>query len=380
MKLQVNRAGFESALSTAVACCGREKALPQLGLVHIVGHERGLFFYATDMDRSVRSFLATDEEVADLDIYVEGALLLKIVGKLRGETLALEVKADKLELKGGVTKLNTTIPNGYPELTLCEEADQYHLGFTPAVFTEFGKALLLGTSEDERDEAKAYRNVVQIKASDDTVTGRSTDKVRIAQVIAPCKTTEPVELLIPLGALRTLFLRSSSETEQIRFGQGQNHIFAVYGSTLYSFRKATIKFPDLDLYYRTLKFDRATCTMTTEAFADSLDLAGTVVQQAVTHGARPAIFWEVQDNGIRITTSNIAGEIDEFIECSVEGEGFSSVYNLFQILPIVNQSGAESITLSFSEDNRIAGVDNYPLRIAYETTVKASFDTQSLTR
>lgn len=379
MKLEVDRAAFESALAIAVQCCGRDKALPQLGLIHLESSGDTLYFYATDMDRGVRSQVIA-EISGTFDLYVEGALLARVISKLRGERLVLEVKGDKLSLKGGVTKLNTTVPSSYPKFHLCEEADQYTVGFAPSIFTEVGKALLLGTSEDENDTQKAYRNIVRIHAEADKAVCYSSDQRRVARVEGPCSVTEPTTLLVPLGALRTLFLKAVKDGEQLRLAQDANHIYAVYGTTLYSFRKSAASFPDLDTYFKVRKFDHATCTVSTETFAESLDLAGTVVSQAVAQGARPAIFWELQDNGIRITTSNIAGDVDEFVDTSVEGEPLTAVYNLTQILPITNQSGAEELTLSFGKDDRIPGLDNYPLRISYEGSVKASFDIQSLTK
>ncbi|WP_122645976.1 DNA polymerase III subunit beta [Enterococcus mediterraneensis] len=249
MKVTLNRALFIQELQTVQRAISSKTTIPILTGVKIVLTSEGLTLTGSNADISIETFLAADNEKAQMQIEKTGAVVLQarffseIIRRLPEDTFTMEViENNQVAINSG--KANFTV-NGldaesYPHLPIVESQNQMKIPVH--VLNQLINETVFAVSQHE---SRPILTGVHFVLEDQKLLAVATDSHRLSQRVIPIEqAASDFNIVIPGKSLTELSRSLSDEEEIVEISIMENQVLFKTENMLFYSRLLEGNYPD----------------------------------------------------------------------------------------------------------------------------------------
>lgn len=229
MKFTINRARFIQELQTVQRAISTKTTIPILTGVKIELNNEGLNLTGSNADISIETFLATDDEKAELQIAELGTIVLQarffseIIRRLPEKTFTLEVQDNyQVLITSGAAHftVNGLDADNYPHLPVVEEQNQLKLPVH--MFTKLIGETVFSVSQHE---SRPILTGVHFTMSNGQLLAVATDSHRLSQRVVPVENAnKDFDIVIPGKSLVELSRSLSDEEAEVEISIMENQV------------------------------------------------------------------------------------------------------------------------------------------------------------
>lgn len=229
MKFTINRARFIQELQTVQRAISTKTTIPILTGVKIELNNEGLNLTGSNADISIETFLAADDEKAELQIAEIGTIVLQarffseIIRRLPEATFTLEVQENhQVLITSGAAHftVNGLDADNYPHLPVVEEQNQLKL--PGHMLTKLIGETVFSVSQHE---SRPILTGVHFTMSNGQLLAVATDSHRLSQRIVPVENANTdFDIVIPGKSLVELSRSLSDEEAEVEISIMENQV------------------------------------------------------------------------------------------------------------------------------------------------------------
>lgn len=229
MKFTINRARFIQELQTVQRAISTKTTIPILTGVKIELNNEGLNLTGSNADISIETFLAADDEKAELQIAEIGTIVLQarffseIIRRLPEATFTLEVQENhQVLITSGAAHftVNGLDADNYPHLPVVEEQNQLNLPVH--MLTKLIGETVFSVSQHE---SRPILTGVHFTMSNGQLLAVATDSHRLSQRIVPVENANTdFDIVIPGKSLVELSRSLSDEEAEVEISIMENQV------------------------------------------------------------------------------------------------------------------------------------------------------------
>ena len=229
MKFTINRARFIQELQTVQRAISTKTTIPILTGVKIELNNEGLNLTGSNADISIETFLATDDEKAELQIAELGTIVLQarffseIIRRLPEKTFTLEVQDNyQVLITSGAAHftVNGLDADNYPHLPVVEEQNQLKL--PDHMLTKLIGETVFSVSQHE---SRPILTGVHFTMSNGQLLAVATDSHRLSQRVVPVENAnKDFDIVIPGKSLVELSRSLSDEEAEVEISIMENQV------------------------------------------------------------------------------------------------------------------------------------------------------------
>lgn len=229
MKFTINRARFIQELQTVQRAISTKTTIPILTGVKIELNNEGLNLTGSNADISIETFLAADDEKAELQIAEIGTIVLQarffseIIRRLPEATFTLEVQENhQVLITSGAAHftVNGLDADNYPHLPVVEEQNQLKL--LVHMLTKLIGETVFSVSQHE---SRPILTGVHFTMSNGQLLAVATDSHRLSQRIVPVENANTdFDIVIPGKSLVELSRSLSDEEAEVEISIMENQV------------------------------------------------------------------------------------------------------------------------------------------------------------
>lgn len=229
MKFTINRARFIQELQTVQRAISTKTTIPILTGVKIELNNEGLNLTGSNADISIETFLATDDEKAELQIAELGTIVLQarffseIIRRLPEKTFTLEVQDNyQVLITSGAAHftVNGLDADNYPHLPVVEEQNQLKLPVH--MLTKLIGETVFSVSQHE---SRPILTGVHFTMSNGQLLAVATDSHRLSQRVVPVENAnKDFDIVIPGKSLVELSRSLSDEEAEVEISIMENQV------------------------------------------------------------------------------------------------------------------------------------------------------------
>ncbi|MFB5401464.1 DNA polymerase III subunit beta [Enterococcus avium] len=229
MKFTINRARFIQELQTVQRAISTKTTIPILTGVKIELNNEGLNLTGSNADISIETFLAADDEKAELQIAEIGTIVLQarffseIIRRLPEATFTLEVQENhQVLITSGAAHftVNGLDADNYPHLPVVEEQNQLKLPVH--MLTKLIGETFFSVSQHE---SRPILTGVHFTMSNGQLLAVATDSHRLSQRIVPVENANTdFDIVIPGKSLVELSRSLSDEEAEVEISIMENQV------------------------------------------------------------------------------------------------------------------------------------------------------------
>lgn len=229
MKFTINRSRFIQELATVQRAISTKTTIPILTGVKIVLTDEGLNLTGSNADISIETFLAADDEKAQIQIESTGMIVLQarffseIIRRLPESTFTLEVIDNyQVSITSGAAEftVNGLDADNYPHLPVVEEQNQLKLPVH--MLTKLIGETVFAVSQHE---SRPILTGVHFMLSNNQLLAVATDSHRMSQRVVPVENaTSDFDIVIPGKSLSELSKSLTDEEAEVEISIMENQV------------------------------------------------------------------------------------------------------------------------------------------------------------
>ncbi|MGG5314441.1 DNA polymerase III subunit beta [Enterococcus sp. AZ072] len=229
MKFTINRSRFIQELATVQRAISTKTTIPILTGVKIVLTDEGLNLTGSNADISIETFLAADDEKAQIQIESTGMIVLQarffseIIRRLPENTFTLEVLDNyQVSITSGAAEftVNGLDADNYPHLPIVEEQNQLKLPVH--MLTKLIGETVFAVSQHE---SRPILTGVHFMLANNQLLSVATDSHRMSQRIVPVENaTSDFDIVIPGKSLVELSRSLTDEEAEVEISIMENQV------------------------------------------------------------------------------------------------------------------------------------------------------------
>lgn len=229
MKFTINRSRFIQELATVQRAISTKTTIPILTGVKIVLTDEGLNLTGSNADISIETFLAADDEKAQIQIESTGMIVLQarffseIIRRLPESTFTLEVIDNyQVSITSGAAEftVNGLDADNYPHLPVVEEQNQLKLPVH--MLTKLIGETVFAVSQHE---SRPILTGVHFMLSNDQLLAVATDSHRMSQRVVPVENaSSDFDIVIPGKSLSELSKSLTDEEAEVEISIMENQV------------------------------------------------------------------------------------------------------------------------------------------------------------
>lgn len=249
MKITINRNAFLNELATVQRAISSKTTIPILTGVKIKLNNEGLYLTGSNADISIETFLAADDEKAQMLIEETGSIVLQarffneIIRKLPEATFTLEVLANnQVAITSGAAEfvVNGLDADNYPHLPVVDEKNQ--LEIPVRVLTKLINETSFAISSQE---SRPILTGVHFILENQELKAVATDSHRLSQrTINLEQTSSSFDIVVPGKSLQELSRSFSDEEEIVSISIMENQVLFKTNNMYFYSRLLEGKYPD----------------------------------------------------------------------------------------------------------------------------------------
>ena len=249
MKFTINRARFIQELQTVQRAISSKTTIPILTGVKIELNHEGLNLTGSNADISIETFLAADDEKAELQIAETGTIVLQarffseIIRRLPEATFTLEVQENhQVLITSGAAHftVNGLDADNYPHLPVVEEQNQLKLPVH--MLTKLISETVFSVSQHE---SRPILTGVHFTMANGQLLAVATDSHRLSQRIVPVENANnDFDIVIPGKSLVELSRSLSDEEAEVEISIMENQVLFKTPSMYFYSRLLEGNYPD----------------------------------------------------------------------------------------------------------------------------------------
>ncbi|EOH91253.1 DNA polymerase III subunit beta [Enterococcus pallens] len=229
MKFTINRSRFIQELATVQRAISTKTTIPILTGVKIVLTDEGLNLTGSNADISIESFLAADDEKAQMQIESTGMIVLQarffseIIRRLPESTFTLEVMDNyQVAITSGAAEftVNGLDADNYPHLPVVEEQNQLKLPVH--MLTKLIGETVFAVSQHE---SRPILTGVHFMLANNQLLAVATDSHRMSQRVVPVENaSSDFDIVIPGKSLVELSKSLTDEEAEVEISIMENQV------------------------------------------------------------------------------------------------------------------------------------------------------------
>lgn len=229
MKFTINRSRFIQELATVQRAISTKTTIPILTGVKIVLTDEGLNLTGSNADISIETFLAADDEKAQIQIESTGMIVLQarffseIIRRLPESTFTLEVIDNyQVSITSGAAEftVNGLDADNYPHLPVVEEQNQLKLPVH--MLTKLIGETVFAVSQHE---SRPILTGVHFMLSNNQLLAVATDSHRMSQRVVPVENaSSDFDIVIPGKSLSELSKSLTDEEAEVEISIMENQV------------------------------------------------------------------------------------------------------------------------------------------------------------
>lgn len=324
MKISINQAELQNALSIVAKGVSTRSTLPILSGVLLKAHSDQLVLQATDLELSIQYSVNTLIEEEGQTV-VPGKLFSEIIKSLPDAAVSIELVEENIIVTCDATSfsIKTLDPQDFPSFPTVETEQEILLPFP-----QFSSMIKKVARVVSKDESRAILTGVLISLEEKHLKMVATDSYRLAITEAdiPEIQNESFEAVISGSFLQDIASLQKSE-EQISIALSENQIIVKYRNTVFINRRIEGSFPN----YKQLLPD----SYTTKVIVDVEHLVAAVRRISLLNTSTTPIRFDINNDSNTIQISAVAqdiGSAQETLTCEIEGENTEIAFNFAYIL------------------------------------------------
>lgn len=249
MKITINRNTFLNELATVQRAISSKTTIPILTGVKIKLNSDGLYLTGSNADISIETFLAADDEKAQMLIEATGSIVLQarffneIIRKLPEATFTLEVLANnQVAITSGAAEfvVNGLDADNYPHLPVVDEKNQ--LEIPVRVLTKLINETSFAISSQE---SRPILTGVHFVLENQLLKAVATDSHRLSQrSITLEQATNAFDVVVPGKSLQELSRSFNDEEEIVSISIMENQVLFKTKNMYFYSRLLEGKYPD----------------------------------------------------------------------------------------------------------------------------------------
>ncbi|MBM7712060.1 DNA polymerase III subunit beta [Enterococcus xiangfangensis] len=348
MKFTINRARFIQELQTVQRAISSKTTIPILTGVKIELNHEGLNLTGSNADISIETFLAADDEKAELQIAETGTIVLQarffseIIRRLPEATFTLEVQENhQVLITSGAAHftVNGLDADNYPHLPVVEEQNQLKLPVH--MLTKLISETVFSVSQHE---SRPILTGVHFTMANGQLLAVATDSHRLSQRIVPVENANnDFDIVIPGKSLVELSRSLSDEEAEVEISIMENQVLFKTPSMYFYSRLLEGNYPDTNRLIPT--------SFNTElTFSVPTLLAAIERASLLSHEGRNNIVrLAIADNSVILygNSPEIGKVEEELVYEKVEGEPLEISFNPDYMKDALRAFGDMSIKIQF---------------------------------
>lgn len=229
MKFTINRSRFIQELATVQRAISTKTTIPILTGVKIILTDEGLNLTGSNADISIETFLAADDEKAQIQIESTGMIVLQarffseIIRRLPESTFTLEVIDNyQVSITSGAAEftVNGLDADNYPHLPVVEEQNQLKLPVH--MLTKLIGETVFAVSQHE---SRPILTGVHFMLSNNQLLAVATDSHRMSQRVVPVENaSSDFDIVIPGKSLSELSKSLTDEEAEVEISIMENQV------------------------------------------------------------------------------------------------------------------------------------------------------------
>ncbi|MDT2596360.1 DNA polymerase III subunit beta [Enterococcus dongliensis] len=348
MKFTINRARFIQELQTVQRAISTKTTIPILTGVKIELNHEGLNLTGSNADISIETFLAADDEKAELQIDTTGTIVLQarffseIIRRLPEVTFTLEVQENhQVLITSGAAHftVNGLDADNYPHLPVVEEQNQLKLPVH--MLTKLIEETVFSVSQHE---SRPILTGVHFTMSNGQLLAVATDSHRLSQRIVPVENAnKDFDIVIPGKSLVELSRSLSDEEAEVEISIMENQVLFKTPTMYFYSRLLEGNYPDTNRLIPTSFNTELTFSVPTLLAA--IERASLLSHEGRNNIVRLAI---ADDSVILYGNSPEIGKVEEeLVYEKVEGEPLEISFNPDYMKDALRAFGDMSIKIQF---------------------------------
>lgn len=249
MKVTMNRSAFMQELQTVQRAISSKTTIPILTGVKIVLTERGLTLTGSNADISIETFLAVDNEKAQMLVESAGSIVLQarffseIIRRLPEDTFTMEVvENEQVAITSGKANfmVNGLDADNYPHLPVVESRDQLKLS-AQTLNQLISETVFAVSAHESRPILTGVHFVLENKQ----LLAVATDSHRLSQRVIPLEQeAEDFNIVVPGKSLIELSRSLADDEEEIAISIMENQVLFQTENMLFYSRLLEGNYPD----------------------------------------------------------------------------------------------------------------------------------------
>lgn len=348
MKFTINRTRFIQELQTVQRAISTKTTIPILTGVKIELTNEGLTLTGSNADISIETFLATDDEKAELQQIQTGKIVLQarffseIIRRLPESTFTLEVQENhQVLITSGAAHftVNGLDAENYPHLPVIEEKNQLKLPVH--LLSKLISETVFSVSQHE---SRPILTGVHLIMSDNQLVAVATDSHRLSQRIVPVENADKdFDIVIPGKSLVELSRSLSDEEAEIEISIMENQVLFKTPTMYFYSRLLEGNYPDTNRLIPTSFNTEVTFSVPT--FLAAIERASLLSHEGRNNIVRLAI---AEDSVILYGNSPEIGKVEEkLVYEKVSGDPLEISFNPDYMKDALRAFGDMSIKIQF---------------------------------